>query len=279
MKKSIEYVNHLGERVNLFGDGIYCDSKGLDDWSLGYSTLGGRSFGFRRSQKTLNLSLKVITKSKEEGFRARNRLFEVAEKDIMAETPGRLIYDGWYVHCWLVESEKDMYWFTGKAAEYQIKALVDDPAWVKEHELSMSKDGTGTGLNFPYNFPYNFAGSSKEASYINNPGIMGAPVRMTIYGPASNPRVIVGGNRYEVEVEVKGSGKLVIDGMGKTITLYDEYGNSSSVFSKRLGVQRQGSGSYVFQPVAPGENLVSWDRSFAFDIVLFERRSERRWGA
>lgn len=279
MKKSIEYVNHLGEKVNLFGDGIYCDSKGLDDWSLGYSTLGCRSFGFRRSQKALNLSLKVIAKSEEEGFRARNRLFEVAEKDVMAETPGRLVYDGWYVHCWLVESEKDMYWFTGKAAEYQIKVLVDDPAWVKEHELSLSKDGDGTGLNFPYNFPYNFAGSSKEASYVENPGIVGAPAKITVYGPASNPHVIVGGNRYEVEAEVKSGGKLVMDGNEKTITLYDEYGNSSSVFSKRRGVQRAGSGSYVFQPVPPGENLVSWDGSFAFDIVLFEQRSERRWGA
>ena len=279
LKKTIEYVNHLGESVNLCGDCIFCDSKRLDDWSLGYSTMGGRSFGFIRPQKTVDLTVKVIAGSDEEGLNARNRLFEIAEKDVLVEVPGRIVYNGWYVRCWVVDSSKDLYWFNWLGAKYTLKVLMDDPVWTKEHVFSMAKDGSGTGLNFPYNFPYNFSGSANDASYIENPGIMGAPVKITVYGPASNPYVIIGKYRYEVETDVKSGGRLVIDGIEKTITLYDEYGNAENAFSKRRGVQRPGSGSYVFQTVDPGDNLVSWDGSFAFDVVLYEQRSERRWGS
>jgi hypothetical protein len=279
MRKKVNYVNHLGETLDLHGGGIWCDSGELADWEWAAKTLNGRTAGLYREQRTIPFNLIIVGHTEQHGLELRNALFETMEKDAIVSKPGRLYVDGWYLKCIAIYSRKDLYWVTGKAAKYEIGLLADDPVWTKEHSFSMSKDGTGTGLNFPYNFPYNFAGSSKEASYINNPGIMGAPVRMTIYGPASNPYVIIGKNRYEVEAEVKSGGKLVIDGTEKTITLYDEYGNAENAFSKRRGLQRQGSGSYVFQPVAPGENLVSWNGSFAFDVVLFEQRSERRWGS
>jgi hypothetical protein len=278
MRKKASYVNHLGETLDLHGGGIWCDSGELADWEWAAKTLNGRTAGLYREQRTIPFNLIIVGRTEQHGLELRNALFEIMEKDAIVSKPGRLYVDGWYLKCIAVYSRKDLYWVTGKAAKYEIGLLADDPVWTKEHSFSMPKDGTGTGLNFPHNFPYNFAGS-KEASYINNPGIMGAPVRMTVYGPASNPYVIVGKNRYEIEAEVKSGGKLVIDGTEKTITLYDEYGNAENAFSKRRGVQRQGSGSYVFQPVAPGENLVSWNGSFAFDVVLFEQRSERRWGS
>lgn len=279
MRKEISYVNHLGETLDLYGGGIWCESDELDNWEWADKTLNGRTAGLYREQRTIPFNLIIVGRTEQHGLELRNALFEIMEKDAIAAEPGRLYIDGWYLKCIAVSSRKDLHWLTDMAAKCELGLLTDDPVWTKEHSFSMPKDGTGAGLNFPYNFPYNFAGSSKEASYINNPGIMGAPVRMTVYGPASNPYVIVGKNRYEVEAEVKSGGKLVIDGTEKTITLYDEYGNAENAFSKRRGVQRQGSGSYVFQPVDPGENLVSWDGSFACDVVLFEQRSERRWGS
>lgn len=278
MRKEISYVNHLGETLDLYGGGIWCESDELDNWEWADKTLNGRTAGLYREQRTIPFNLIIVGRTEQHGLELRNALFEIMEKDAIAAEPGRLYIDGWYLKCIAVSSRKDLHWLTDMAAKCELGLLTDDPVWTKEHSFSMPKDGTGTGLNFPHNFPYNFAGS-KEASYINNPGIMGAPVRMTVYGPASNPYVIVGKNRYEIEAEVKSGGKLVIDGTEKTITLYDEYGNAENAFSKRRGVQRQGSGSYVFQPVAPGENLVSWNGSFAFDVVLFEQRSERRWGS
>lgn len=279
MRKEISYVNNLGETLDLYGGGIWCESDELDNWEWADKTLNGRTAGLYREQRTIPFNLIIVGRTEQHGLELRNALFEIMEKDAIAAEPGRLYIDGWYLKCIAVSSRKDLHWLTDMAAKCELGLLTDDPVWTKEHSFSMPKDGDGTGLNFPYNFPYNFAGSSKEASYINNPGIMGAPVRMTVYGPASNPYVIVGKNRYEIEAEVKSGGKLVIDGIEKTITLYDEYGNAENAFSKRRGVQRQGSGSYVFQPVAPGENLVSWDGSFACDVVLFEQRSERRWGS
>ncbi|WP_139652777.1 hypothetical protein [Raoultibacter phocaeensis] len=141
-----------------------------------------------------------------------------------------------------------------------------------------SKGDTSGGLNFPFDFPFGFALSGTGSRFVENPGFEPAPIRLTVYGPAKSPVVIIGGNRYEVNAEVKEGGRLVIDGTVKTINVEDAYGRTENVFSKRCGNQREGSGSYVFQKVDPGHQSVTWDGSFAFEVIVFERGSESGWG-
>ena len=84
--------------------------------------------------------------------------------------------------------------------------------------------------------------------------------------------MLIAGNRYEVAVEVNSGGRLVIDGIAKTIRVYDGYGNWESAFDARRGVQRKNSGSFTFQRVPTGIQQVLWDGSFAFDVVVHEVR-------
>lgn len=277
MKFEISYENHLGETLDVNGAGIYIDASSFDNWEWKYSLLNGRVAGFYREPVEISAPVTIIAKSEEAGLLCRDALYRIAEKDVLAKRPGRMVYNGWYMRCYVVSSSKDMHWYDGAIAEYELRVLAESPVWVRDHELSLPKNGYGIGLNFPYNFPYNFAGASKDAPYIENPGIDDAAIVATVYGPASNPYITIGGNRYEVAVEVKSGGKLVIDSDNRTITLYDEYGNTENVFSKRRGVQRAGSGSFVFQKVPPGMHRIAWDGSFALSILLHERQSERRW--
>lgn len=278
MKKEVRYVNHRGETVDLFGGGIYCDSGETADWEWSYQELNGGVASFYRPVREFPLTLIVVPGSEQRGFELRNRLFEVAEKDVLAKTPGALWIDGWYMRCYVRASKKDRYWYTGAAAGYEITVVSDDPVWTMEHTTSFSKGDTSGGLNFPFGFPTNFGAPSTLDNLIDNPGFSLFPVKIAVYGPASNPRIVIGGNRYEVECEVPAGGRLVIDGIGKTITLEDAYGRKDNAFSRRRGIQREGSGSYVFQRLSPGHQAVSWDGSFAWDATVYEQSSERRWG-
>ena len=38
-----------------------------------------------------------------------------------------------------------------------------------------------------------------------------------------------------------------------------------------------GSGTYAFEPIAPGSQLVSWDDSFGFDLTAYQLESEIPW--
>ena len=278
MRKQVRYVNHLGEELNLFGDGIYCDSGETHDWEWSYQSLNGYASGFYKAQREFPLTLVIAAGSEERGLALRNRLFEIAEKDVLAKMPGAIHSDGWYMRCYVKASRKDVYWLTGAAAKYELTILADDPTWVREHTVHFTKGDTAGGMNFPFTFPFNFGSPVSGTQQIENPGFIQSPVRITVYGPASHPSVVIGGNRYEVECEVPAGGKLVIDGTEKKITVEDAYGSKENAFHLRRGNQYEGSGSYVFQRIAPGYQLVSWNGSFAFDATVYEQRGEKRWG-
>lgn len=278
MRKQMRYVNHLGEELNLFGDGIYCNSGETADWEWSYQELNGGIASFNRSVREFPLTMIVISDSDARGRELRNRLFATTEKDVLAKKPGAIHIDDWYMRCYVRASRKDRYWYTGEAADYELTVISDDPVWIMEHRTRFSKGDTAGGMNFPFNFPFNFGAPNAGTQQIENPGFVQSPVRITVYGPASHPSIVIGGNRYEVECEVPAGGRLVIDGIGKTITLEDAYGRKENVFSKRRGIPCEGSGSYVFQRLSPGHQAVSWDGSFAWDAIVYEQSSERRWG-
>lgn len=279
MRENAKYVNHLGRSVDLNGDGVHLNSGELADWSVGYATLNGRIASFRREQRETPVSAVIACSTSAAGMAKRNEIYEVAAVDVEAVKPGRLYIGDWYVPGYIVASRKDRYWYTGAVAEYKLTFVSDDPRWTLEHENSFSpganRDG---GFTYPHDYPYNY-GTTMGSMAIDNPSFLPSDAKIIVYGPATNPYVIIGGNRYEVEVTVRNGGYLVIDGAGSppTITLYNEDGSTENVFHRRRGNQKKGGGSYVFEPVKPGVSAVTWDGSFGFDLILYEKRDERRW--
>lgn len=281
MRKRANYVNHLGEVADLCGGGIYFDNGKLADWEWDTHTLNGKTAMLTRRRRTMPLSLLIATRDEKDGLALRDRLFELMEKDCIATKPGRLYVGDWYIRCFVTASEKSMYWYTGELARYDLTLTVDNPLWTKEHTNSYKKQAAsadGSGVDFSYDFTFDF-GCSSTFEPIENPGFDEAPARITVYGPAENPRITINGNHYEVSASVPTGGLLVIDGLDKTITLKASNGAETNAFHLRRGDQWKDSGSYVFQPIKPGDSTVTWDGSFGFDVTLYEQRGERRWGA
>lgn len=272
------YVNHLGRSVVLNGGGIHLSSEGLADWSIKHEAVNGRVTSFRREPKKITLAAVLAFGSGDDGLAKRNELYEAAVIDVEAEKPGRLYVGEWYITGYIVASRKDRYWYTGAAAEYEMEFVSARPLWTREHDYSYrSISREGVCLVYPHGYPYDYAAPS-SVGVLDSPSALPAPARITVFGPASNPRVTIGGNRYEVAAEVPDGGLLIIDGLERKITVRTKHGIEENAFHLRVGKQKIGCGTFAFEPVPPGRSTVSWDGSFGFDAKVFEQRDERRWG-
>lgn len=118
---------------------------------------------------------------------------------------------------------------------------------------------------------------SRLANYTNNASIQPCDWIMTIYGPAVNPHVQIGGNRIELTGTIPAGAYATINTRSRTITLTDKNGITTNIFNQGVRGAGRDSGSYCFQPISSGRQLVTWSGSFDFDLSLIEERSDPSW--
>ena len=274
LDRTIAYVSSKGERIDFCEGGPWhAVSTDLFDMDVPYVLGNGAILGFSDGARTNALGVRLKCGSSEE----RDRLFDIITTDIANETPGTIYLGDWYSAGYVIGAAVTRWHISEGTLSADLGLLRTTRFWTCDHSQFLQRGDRGIGLNFPFNFPFNFWGRTANGSHVSTESAIPAPVTLTIYGPAQNPRVSIGGNAYEIEGNVVEGGKLVIDGIAKTITLLDEWGNSENAFSKRRGTQREGSGSYIFHRLPQDIHPVTWDGSFAMTITVHERREERRW--
>lgn len=126
------------------------------------------------------------------------------------------------------------------------------------------------GFDYPYEYDLEY-GVQTGGRNITNDTFTGNAFRILIYGAVINPTVIIGGHAYTVNGAVGEGETLTIDSMTKTITLTTANGTKINYFDKR---DRQ---NYIFQPIQPGQNAVTWSGDFGFELTVIEERSEPKW--
>lgn len=126
------------------------------------------------------------------------------------------------------------------------------------------------GFDYPYEYDLEY-GVQTGGRNITNDTFTGNAFRILIYGAVINPTVTIGGHAYTVNGAVGEGETLTIDSMTKTITLTTANGTKINYFDKR---DRQ---NYIFQPIQPGQNAVTWSGDFGFELTVIEERSEPKW--
>lgn len=140
-------------------------------------------------------------------------------------------------------------------------------------EWQISRDAY---LDYPHNYEYDYQKTSSTGN-ITPSVLTPSDVYLAVFGPAVNPYVIVGGNRYQVNVTVPAGGYLVVDGRDKTIQLTLADGTVQNVFSSGVRGGGSGGGSYIFERVPAGTSEVTYDGSFGFDLGWYEEEGEPPW--
>ena len=153
--------------------------------------------------------------------------------------------------------------------------LVEDPTWFKatalyfEHETAGAV--AGVKPDFPRDFPFDLV-QGKPAKSFTNPSKSASPWLWRVYGPATNPYVRIGENLHKVNTTIAAGAYLEVDSQSKTAVVVQDNGTRENVYKFRER-GAHGSGSYLFEPIKPGTDDITWDNTFDFDLTLYETRS------
>ena len=283
MIEQVIYKNHLNETIEFGKNSIFLNKSDLYDFSWAITSKNNRISALTKGvvKKTIPVVIKCMTV--EDGIALRNRLFEVCEKDVLALQHGRLIIGDYYLKCFITGSKKTDYSTHGCYMKATLTIQTDYPQWVHEKLISFRVNGTvveedegeqgaGEKRNFDFNadFPFDYL-SPLTNKTLNNTSFTDCNFKLVIYGAAKNPSVYIGGNNYQVSVDIEDGEYLIIDSISKTIQKTTAGGEVVNCFNYR---NRE---SYIFKKIPEGNNAVAWSGDFGFDVILFDERSEPKW--
>lgn len=199
------------------------------------------------------------------------------DEDVLSSRPGTVRVGEWEQRAYVTKSDCET--ATDGFADLKLTVVLLDGMWRIPHQLVFRPGGDSRtdGKGYPLGYPYSY-GLYEGIGHIEAVGSLPGPVSFTVYGPATNPAITVGGNVYQVRVSVPQGGYLVVDGIEATCTLVTEWGQSTNVLSQAVRGTGKGSGEYIFEEVGgEGDVTVSWDGSFGFDLTWWEQAGEPTW--
>lgn len=272
MLKEIKYINHMNEELVFGGTKLWIEESDLLDFIWNVKIKNNRITGFERGITSKKITIHIKSSSEAEGTRLKNSLFEVFEKDVLANKHGRFIVGGHYLKCFVTENKKTSIMLRNSYMKVEAKITTDHPYWIKETRNSFgnSEENTDLYLDFNTDFAYDYT-SNMLGKQLNNAGITPANFKIMIYGPCINPSINIGGHTYSVNVSLAKNEYLTIDSITKKIILKHTDGSETNCFNLR---NRE---SYIFEKIPVGTNLVSITGDFKFDVTLLEERSEPKW--
>lgn len=201
-------------------------------------------------------------------------VIQAFEFDVANISPGKLVLGDWYINCLITSSSTNEY------GENYIKKNVGIycpyPRWIREKKYSYYKEAEESEnedfLDFPFDFLIDLHSDSNYSSgSIRNELLTPAHFKMVIYGPCVNPLISIAGHVYQVNTVVSADEYLVINSRDEKVYRVTRNGLKINEFNNR---NKQ---SPVFEKIPAGTSSVVWNRSFGFDIVLFQERSEPEW--
>lgn len=273
MLEKFKYINHLGEVLEFGKFPLFANYNDLRDFSWDVRSTNEKISGFYKGIVSKSIPILIMCSSEEEGIRKRNELFDVFEKDVLFNKPGKIIIGDYYLKCFVTGSTKGDYLISKRYMQLDLSIQTDSPEWVKETTTNFrfASESAEGFLDFPYSFPYDYK-NGLSLGELNNSGFIPANFKMVIYGATKNPAVIVGNHIYSVSIEMGKNEYLTIDSIKKTIFLTKSNGEQINLFNSR------NKDSYIFEKIPPGVNVVSASNSeIKFDITLLEERSEPKW--
>lgn len=211
-------------------------------------------------------------------YATADALRRVADADVQAKKPGTLVAQGeWRQRCYILSSSPEMIHF-GRMETTLNVALLDGAWWRLVRNEFMPGDGTVGGgfLDYSYDYAYDYMRGTVTTS-IEPSVLTPSAVRLVFYGPAANPYVVIGGNRYQVLTNIPAGGYVVVDGREKSITLTLADGSTQNAFAYGLRGTGEGGGEYIFEPIGSGVQSVAWNGTFGFELGWYEEEGEPPW--
>lgn len=205
-----------------------------------------------------------------------DRLLRIAEADVSARKPGKLVVDGWSRSAYIVGAKHTRH-AKGRIST-KLKVACVDGAWWKVSGVSLIPSGQGgTGdLDYPHDYGHDY-GRGRSDEGVNTKCLVPCKPRIIFHGPVADPYVVIAGNRYQVMGDVASDAEIVIDGRDKTVRLIAANGDVTDKFASAVRGTGEDGGEYVFQPIPVGKNTATWDGTFTVEVQWYEEVGEVPW--
>lgn len=273
---NLRYVASSGRSYNLRSDTLRTRSgANFHDWSWNVEAVklkhGERVSAFTRPAAVYEATLSLFGTSQEK-LALLEALHDDFELDVRNMTPGRLIWNKYYIECFATKS---------KTAPDGSNMLVDNkvsfycpyPFWIKEETKSFYAQVSSeeeTFLDYPFDYPYDYSSRRSGSATWQTGFPFKSDFKMVIYGPVENPRVVINGHAYQIMDVLGASEYVVIDSKQGTIEKTTASGQKVNAFDLRNKAES------VFEQIPEKTLQISWPATFGFDLTLYEERSEPR---
>lgn len=273
MFEKITYINHLNESIEFGKNGIFVNENELHDFSWSITEKNSRISSFIKGIVSKAIPIVISCDTRDGSIAARNRLFEVCEKDVLTMQYGRIVIGDYYLKCYVTESKKNEYLKSKTSISYSLTISTDQPYWIKESTYTYNISSSSSqeeGLDYNNDFPYDYT-ANMIGNQLHNEDFVPSNFRIHIYGACVNPYISINGHIYSVDVDIQAKEYLTIDSIDKTIVLTHADGTQTNCFNKR------NRDSYIFEKIPLGYNPVASSDSFIYTITLLEQRGEPKW--
>lgn len=273
MLENIKYVNSQGNVLEFGKKYIFANENDLRDYQWIYDSDRKSVENFRKKITEKTLPIAICCPTPRICRNVKNDMFELFEQDIINEVPGKLYIGGYYLECFIYASDKSEY-LVGPYTKLSLKVVTVADAWVKEdlkeyRYKDIPVDETGRG--YPYGYEYDYTASPGYAAQVANDSFSESEFILTIYGYAQNPAISIGGHTYILNYTIQAGERVEIDSKKQTIKLFKLNGATVNLFRYR------NRGSDIFQKIKSGKQVVYWNSTFNFDLLLKAERSEPLW--
>ena len=92
MLEKIKFINHIQEEMTWGEGGIYVNSNDLHDYSWDFTSDNNKISSFHKGIVTKAIPIIICCASESEGLMQKNRLLEIAEKDVLCSKRHRTFF-------------------------------------------------------------------------------------------------------------------------------------------------------------------------------------------
>lgn len=276
----VRYVNHNGKEIDFMKLPYIFQSGNLLDYTWNYEegdSVKNRVQNLQRADVSNPITVAIVADTKEEFADAAYQLFEVVEADVLAETPGRLYVNEYYLKCYIVQDIPENWHMGIPFMKRTMYVLPDYPFWCREVTKSylkgnpLSSHSEEEYLFYPFGYQYQYS-MPQDAGFLDNDHYAPCDFQLIVYGPCENPAIRVNGHLYEVTATLYAGDYLKADSRDNTIFLYKSDGRKMNLFNWR------NKDSGFFEKIPSGRCSITWNTAaFGFDLTVFQERSEPKW--
>lgn len=275
MLDKAKYVNHLNQSIFFGQDGIFLTDNNLMGYEWDYDSDYEEVTNLRKTITEKSYTVIILARTKEQGLEKANSLIETFEQDTLMQTAGRIYIGDYYCSCFIKSISPAEWFYTKRYVKFSVTMLTDSPDWIKENTENFfildPEQADDAAKKYPSKYPYYYI-NDQTARTIVNPSIVPADFKMRIYGPTTNPLIVIGDNTYQVKASVDAGERIEIDSRARSIILISGTGDiTNQIWS---AVKDQG---YIFEPIPTGVSVLAWNGTFAFDLVIYDVRSMPKW--